>query len=772
MNTRACVQAMAILLGLGVASAAQASAQETEVRTFAITGQPLSSALLKFAEQTGLELLFDARIAAGKTSPGVQGDHAPEQALRLLLAETGLRYRFTSAGVITLEADTTEQNSGPLRLEPIVVEGEKIGRTLRETPASTVVIGPEADTPLSRNSRDAIQGIPNVLVEDNANVPSIRGIDGSAGQTGGAALSTGAQPRVNIIVDGVPRPLTIGATPTINSTWDLEAIEVARGPQSTTTGRNSLGGAIRVSTIDPSFDYEAAARGSYFDQDGTVGGALMANLPILEDQIAARFTAERSHGKTYVNVVEPAVAAVRDDIESEDYARYRGKVLITPNAAEDLELLFSVDHSEAKRLFRPLVDADANDFESSNFTSINSISDNEQTVYAFNLTYSISDQLEFEGRAAFLDNRFDIPDTTPLFDFRQNTDTITSEALLRVRDFGLLDKGVFGVAFENQRDDATNEVAFFPLALDAEINNLGIFSELEFDLAEAGLPEGLTMIAGGRIEFDSRDRFLAFAGAGTDTTVEETAFIPKIGLRYDISNAVTVGYTYSEGFRPGGVDFDLFNPVGGVVEYDSERLRQHEIYTRTNFLDERLTVNASAFYYTFVDAQTSGAAAGTAGAIGLFGNVPEARGFGLELDAAFEIVDGLTMNGGIGLLDTEITDAGPNVPQFEGEDLPQAPNLTLNGGLSYISDLGFDASIKARYVDSKTVSLGFDESDSYVVVDLAAGYAFSLSDDFDLRIDAFVTNLTDERYVVDPNDGLTEVLGRPRTIGVAGTIRF
>ncbi|MBP8116631.1 MAG: TonB-dependent receptor plug domain-containing protein, partial [Nitrospira sp.] len=85
----------------GLAHAQEPSS--TASRSFAITPQPLSFALLQFSEATNIEVLFDATIARDIQTQGVSGDYAPEDALRMLLHDTGLSYRTTSAGSVTLE---------------------------------------------------------------------------------------------------------------------------------------------------------------------------------------------------------------------------------------------------------------------------------------------------------------------------------------------------------------------------------------------------------------------------------------------------------------------------------------------------------------------------------------------------------------------------------------------------------------------------------------------------------------------------------------------
>ena len=120
MRTRVCVWVLGTFLSL--IAVGPAAAQPAETRAFEIPRQSLSSALLAFAEQSELEVLFDTRIAQGKTSPGVRGSYTSEQALRQLLAGSNLSYRYTSARAVTLETVPHQGDDGPIQTGPVRVE--------------------------------------------------------------------------------------------------------------------------------------------------------------------------------------------------------------------------------------------------------------------------------------------------------------------------------------------------------------------------------------------------------------------------------------------------------------------------------------------------------------------------------------------------------------------------------------------------------------------------------------------------------------------------
>lgn len=661
----------------------------------------------------------------------------------------------------------------PFDLGTLVLEGERSDRPLEETPASTTVItGDEAERPSNVDLRDAVEKVPNVVFDAAPLAPSIRGIDGSGGLLGGSAFTTATQPRVNVIVDGVPRPGGLsGSVPGGTSLWDTDQIEVARGPQSTLGGRNSLAGNIRVQTNDPVHFFEGAARTFAFNQDGTVGGALMLNMPIVQDQVALRFTAEASEGESFIDITRPDFADRRDFVEEERFRRYRAKLLFTPEALPDLRILATAERSERRALFSPFVDPGTFVVRDSDFPP--DLTDQTADVFSLQANYALSDRVELEFRASSINSELNLPPFRPGFlELDQELDSVLGEALIRGENIGRVNRFVFGVTYEKQDENLDGLLEnFVGIGAEGKIESLGIFGELDYALTDR-----LAIIAGGRIEHDDRERQLNSFGVVGAIDTSETAFIPKIGLRYELSEDVAIGYQYSEGFRPGGLTFDFENPEDGAVIYGSERLRQHEIYTRGTYLGGRATLNASAFYYTFSDAQTDGAGGIGPSGFPLFGNVPEARGYGLEVDGSYAFDNGIVLDAGLGLLDTKITRTSANAPQLQGQELPRAPNLNFSLGLSYASDSGWDASARLTHVGEANYVFGGLTQPSYTKLDLAAGYEFDMGNNGQtFRIDAFINNVTDERIVLstaDPSISPLENVGRPRTIGISGTLRF
>lgn len=161
-----------------------------------------------------------------------------------------------TAGTLRAQESSVPVGAGPVVLGPITVTGERVERTVAETPSSVVVVtGEELEGSPARDSvEEVLERIPNITSEGTGNeAPTIRGVNSTGVLSGADAFLGGSRPRSTITVDG--RPLSFneyifGTT----SIFDLERVEVFRGPQTTAQGVNSIAGAVYVTTADPTFE--------------------------------------------------------------------------------------------------------------------------------------------------------------------------------------------------------------------------------------------------------------------------------------------------------------------------------------------------------------------------------------------------------------------------------------------------------------------------------------------------------------------------------------
>ena len=209
----------------------------------------------------------------------------------------------------------------------IVVTGMKFDRTLQDTPESVKVFTAEQ---IDRQSLVSVYD----LIDRTANLSStfaesgfnIRGISNTnVSGYGFGDLAT-------VYLDGSPLPSeATGGGPL--DLWDLEQVEILRGPQSTLQGRNALAGAIILKTADPSFDWRGKARAMVTDADGEYRLAAAVGGPIIDDVLAFRVAGELARGD----------GLIKNRFSGGNYARtnsevVRAKLLFAPAGAGGLEI--------------------------------------------------------------------------------------------------------------------------------------------------------------------------------------------------------------------------------------------------------------------------------------------------------------------------------------------------------------------------------------------------------------------------------------------------
>jgi len=211
--------------------------------------------------------------------------------------------------------------------ERIMVTGQKITRTLQETPASIAVFSTE------KIEQQNLGEISEVLFE-TANVHStgngsfnIRGIDAfNVSGSGTSALAS-------VYIDAAALPERIIRNGF--STWDASQIEILRGPQSTLQGRNSLAGAIVMTTTAPSHEWNGKYR-VQVGENGEQEAAIAFGGSLVEDQLAFRFSAEKEDFDGYnYNITR------KEDADFKNDELYRLKLLYTPTAIPDLSAQLS-----------------------------------------------------------------------------------------------------------------------------------------------------------------------------------------------------------------------------------------------------------------------------------------------------------------------------------------------------------------------------------------------------------------------------------------------
>lgn len=759
---------------------AQAQAQE---RSISVSAGPLTPALNSLAAQTGLQILFDASVAEGKATRGVSGTLTPEQALRAVLAGTGVDARFAGSNQVTLQngpATSAPAEEGVTALEPITVYGARNTTTLSGTTSSVGIVNAETlENSQMRTTQDTFRRMANVI--DSATVNAgfvIRGMSSEG-------LVPSGGPAGSVYVDGILQT-RYNARFGARNLWDVEQVEVYRGPQSTLSGRAAMTGAIYIKSKDPTFDKEVELSTTVGSND-LVGGAFMVNTPIVDDQLALRISGayERSHA-------EPSYSDFKifenyDDLTTDISGVLRAKLLITPAEMPDTRAVLTYSYSK-DRPNDALVGlyfgrGDFNNapvtFTEYRWTEVHNL--------GLEVTHDFSDTLRFTSQTGFqygINNRRSIDYGTPgvINGITGEDDNSIFTQEFRLNYEGDRWKWVAGVYGSHERwDGATDIVAFDSLQQNdtqrRRTSNYAVFGEASYEFA----PTWFATL-GGRLDYlKDKDLQRNYAGlinpapvlTGEMSSLSELNFVPKIGLSKEFGDNQVVGLTYTQGFRSGGSYFDRV--AGALGTYDPEYSQNIELSYKGTLLDDRLTLNANLFYTKYEDQQVEIRPDPSIPGYRITSNAATSRSWGFEIEPTFAVTDQFTAFASIGYLNTkflEFNHVALPEPQ-DGKSFPEAPEWSLGFGGRYEFENGVFVGADAKYTTSYNSRFGTNgmyKIDPRFLLNAQTGFK---KDNWEVT--AFAENLTDEKYftVIDPDYSLPfGQAGKRRTFGLNVRAKF
>jgi len=266
-----------------------------------ITPQPLAEALAAFARQTGLQLIYESDLARHRTSGAASAGMSAKDALLHILQDTGLEFEYLTPHSIRIlarmPATLASTSAAPVRgqsqrLEEVIVTAERRAeRALDVADSLSVISASEIDRLHMTNLMDLAAAAPGLVIV-------------SGGSPGEAAIvlrgfsPLGSQSLVTTVIDDSP----VGASTAWSGDsgvaldmfpYDLERVEVLRGPQGTLYGANSMGGVLKYVTKDPSLTVsqaEVGVEGYGIKDGGSLGVAARGawSAPLIEDTLAVR----------------------------------------------------------------------------------------------------------------------------------------------------------------------------------------------------------------------------------------------------------------------------------------------------------------------------------------------------------------------------------------------------------------------------------------------------------------------------------------------------
>ncbi len=590
-----------------------------EPRQFNIPQQPLSTALRELGRQGGLQIIFTPAVVGEKSAKAVTGSLEPLDALKAVLAGTGLTYQASGGGYILREARAepaaphgadavapTAAAEDSAQLAEVIVTAARQTQNLQKVSAAVQVVdGAELRRQAATNVSQVFQSTPSVQVTGQ---PGGFSID-IRGQ-GGDMPSGTTQGSVALEFDGVYSILSQSSTVGF---FDIDRVEVLPGPQSTRYGPNADGGVVNVITKDAVLGDSSGAASLTVGNYGLVRGEAAQNIA-LGDTLALRVSGAAIHRDAYLKPIGSNAVG----------QSFRAKLLFEPNDDLTLKLAYQFDHiggtgagvepyvmtkvapyggDSINKASNPwdLGDSSTNTTSSSNKANI------KQQTLTGNLGYRLGDWAALDVTSSYTKvtghetacygggppwltggahTCYQYEQFAPFHQF-------STEARLHNAPGAEILWNVGYYHFDYRRGTYNNTSGNVPTGIVggtlAATKTNALFGEVTYPVTER-----LRLIVGARQSYDTRE--LKPAGIATNYSRDLHHFDYRVGGEFDVTPTSMAYLTVATGYRPGGLTgYDTV--AAKPYTYESEVNTAFELGSKNRFLDNRLQVNADLFYY-------------------------------------------------------------------------------------------------------------------------------------------------------------------------------
>lgn len=586
-----------------------------------------------------------------------------------------------------------QETADDLMLEEVTVTAQRRTERLQDVPvAVTAYTAAEIEARGIGSTRDILPMTPNVTYDESFTVGnsfvSVRGV----------AQINNADSPVAIVVDGVPQNSQKQLRMEL---FDVERIEVLKGPQGALYGRNAIGGAINIVTRNPSNEFDGwaqvgAGSGNLRSASGAVSG------PIVEDKVLFRLSgAYKDSDGTIENVF---LHEKVDFYESKDV---RARFLILPSESLTIDLRGSFSDIDGGAVMDasmdPALSGNANRkvFPRSNIlgNSAREISDatvkidwrtDSATLTAITGYTDLTE--DYYGDLDFC-NPVDCPagifGLGPQADQRQVLDIklLSQEVRLASPDDRRLRWIVGGFYLATDRELETVAHLLIPnipgiplIANDEENDNeaYSAFAQVDFDFTDR-----TTLGVSLRYDRDNREQTNASDPTRPTRSKSFSDVQPRVVLDHKFTADQLVYATYATGFRSGG-----FNGVGGRP-FKAETLQNYEVGYKSTWWDNRLRMNAAVFQsrsedyqFFYLDFDQGGAQ--------VIDNLDKVEFTGAELEWQVQATRYWTLLGAVGVLDSDVKAFDPTltVPVERGNRTPKTQKSTFSVGSQLEIPLG------------------------------------------------------------------------------------
>ncbi|WP_158078593.1 TonB-dependent receptor [Microbulbifer mangrovi] len=694
-------------------------------------------------------------------------------------------------------------------VEEVVVTAQRREESLEDIPMSATALNSKMLKNLGVSKVQDLQSAsPSLSITDTGPTLSVN-IRGIGIATNTPNVTTG----VATYIDGLFQPPIVQS----NSFYDIESVEVLRGPQGTFVGNNSTGGAIFINTRSPELGkfggYAETSLGNY-DSLGFEGAV---NIPVTED-LAVRFAGLTRNRESYYEDIGPF------ENDAGKLEEYSGRVGILWNP-ENLELLFKAQTNKRKTGGYPAQPIAGTTYGAFRVEDPFTYAFDEDVayedsgdMYSLKLDYALASGLQLRSVSGYQDkaisNISDLDGSTApvaangdiVEDYFANEKQLSQEINLISPVDGPFD-WVLGAYYQETDIDImiVDTQAAFPTDIPGGNRRkvTGLFAQGNYEfLPSWELQTGLR-----RSTYAVEGHGGIFVGRGIPGFPAEGLQVGDLGGDYRddqitgklaLNRYLDSGLVYAQvstGYKPGG-----FNSISS--EFDAETVTSYELGWKFSAFDDRIRTQLTAFYNDYQDFQFAVLEPST----GVEGseNIADMTIKGLEAQVQAQLGN-WSIVGNLGYTQSNLPaqtfinaralpgsslgpqcpagmpsmppvcfDYGPFMETTTGGDALYAPELTYNLSVSYEYTLDgglyLTPQISYSHIDRQYSYLAYSpESDALASRDLLNA-SISLTDD-QWKVSAYGSNLTDEQYV-SGQFGITEFYGAPREYGLRLSIAF
>ena len=714
---------------------------------------------------------------------------------------------------VSIAQSGSEQNSGNM-LEEVMVTAQRREQTMQEVPMSISAFTADQLAELQADNLDSIQGaVPNLnLVQGRGSNSSVNVFIRGVGQPD--ALQT-FDPAVGIYLDDVYMSRIQGG---LFKLYDIERIEVLRGPQGTLYGKNTPGGAIRLITRTPGQEVEAQAGvmgGNYgrFQAKGYLSGPVSDNFALGFSVLYDRrdgFVTDPSDGREYND-------------EDTLVTRLKGKW----DVSDDFNVVFSADYTKEDvaltlgRMEAALISVDlalgpvvrvpapTTKYDFLTRTSMSNTPGQETDNYGGNVTlnWDINQSTSFRSitayrkleTASYIDidaTEYELGDVFVGLDQKQ-----FSQEIQFLGDNGDNLNWVAGLYYLDEKVPS-NQIAFaddfllfggVPISFERTIaDDLNTTSYAAFGQVDIRFAERWNLGLGLRYTHEKKDYFRTTSTFSDILGVADPAYTfddsdswsdwtPTITLDYDLNNSVRFYGRLAKGFKSGGFNGRANSPADNST-FDPETVWTAELGAKTVMADGKFQANYSIFTSDYDDFQARVSVADGIDFRFPVLNAAKLDISGAEVEMMWMPVEPLQLSTQIGYLKSKYGQGGFAGSDGVLDDPAFSPKWTARFAGMYTFDLSGGSSLSfsaaANYRDAMWLSVDNVvplSEDDYWLLD---GFVSWVSDTGRWTLNAGIKNATDKVYKVEGQEFRsvgniqTAYYGHPRTYTLSVDYRF